>query len=99
VLKNASKFTPERGTITVRTSNPEPGIVQIEITDTGIGIERQHLEKIFDAFEQGGTRREGLGLGLAISKAIVAMHDGSIAAFSEGPGKGARFVIGLKTAP
>src|SRR4051812_2210881 len=98
VLKNASKFTPERGSLTVRTSNPEPEALHIEIIDTGIGIEKQHLEKIFDAFEQGGTHREGLGLGLAISKAIVAMHDGSIAALSEGPGKGARFVIALKTA-
>ena len=98
VLKNASKFTPGHGAVSVRTFNPEPQALQIEISDTGIGIEPHNLEKIFDAFEQGTTRREGLGLGLAISKAIVEMHRGSIRAFSEGPGKGARFVIDLQTA-
>ena len=65
---------------------------------TGIGIEPDNLERIFEAFEQGGKRREGLGLGLAISKAIIEMHRGYIRAFSEGPGKGARFVIDLETA-
>ncbi len=68
----------------------------IEIIDTGIGIAPESLSTIFDAFVQVGIRREGLGLGLAISKAIVEMHQGAIRAFSEGPGKGARFVIDLK---
>jgi signal transduction histidine kinase len=98
VLKNASKFTPGQGAVTVRTSNPRPQSLHIEISDTGIGIDPENLEKIFEAFEQGGTPREGLGLGLAISKAIVEMHSGSIRAFSEGPGKGAKFVIDLQTA-
>jgi two-component system CheB/CheR fusion protein len=98
VLKNATKFTQGQGAVTVRTFNPQPQALLIEITDTGVGIEPENLEKIFDAFEQGGTRREGLGLGLAISKAIVEMHRGSIRAFSEGPGKGAKFVIDLQTA-
>ncbi|MEY2561741.1 MAG: hypothetical protein QOG51_2156, partial [Verrucomicrobiota bacterium] len=98
VLKNASKFTPERGAIVVRTVNPKPTALQIEISDTGVGIDPEHLEKVFDAFEQAGTRREGLGLGLAISRAIVEMHHGSIHAFSAGPGKGAKFVIDLETA-
>jgi two-component system, chemotaxis family, CheB/CheR fusion protein len=98
VLKNASKFTPGQGAVTVRTSNPSPQALHIEISDTGIGIDPDNLEKIFEAFEQSGTRREGLGLGLAISKAIVEMHSGSIRAFSEGPGKGAKFVIDLQTA-
>ena len=98
LLKNASKFTPREGHVTVRTSNPQPHALHVEIRDTGIGIETDNLEKIFEAFEQGSTRREGLGLGLAISKAIVEMHRGSIRAFSEGPGKGARFVIDLQTA-
>ncbi|MEY2483251.1 MAG: hypothetical protein QOK24_1779 [Verrucomicrobiota bacterium] len=98
VLKNASKFTPERGAIVVRTVNPKPAALQIEISDTGVGIDPEHLEKVFDAFEQAGTRREGLGLGLAISRAIVEMHHGSIHAFSAGPGKGAKFVIDLETA-
>jgi two-component system CheB/CheR fusion protein len=98
LLKNASKFTPGQGVVTIRTSNPQPQALWIEIIDSGVGIEPEHLERIFDAFEQGGTRREGLGLGLAISKAIVEMHHGSIRAFSDGPGKGAKFVIDLQTA-
>lgn len=98
VLKNASKFTPDRGAIVVRTVNPKPASLHIEISDTGVGIEPEHLEKVFDAFEQVGPRREGLGLGLAISKAIIEMHHGSIHAFSAGPGKGAKFVIDLETA-
>ena len=57
------------------------------------------LNKVFDAFAQVGSRRDGLGLGLAITKAIVEMHRGSIQAFSDGPGKGARFVIDLETVP
>lgn len=98
VLRNATKFTPERGTLTVRTFNPQPQALKIEISDTGVGIEPEDLDKIFDAFEQVGARREGLGLGLAISKAIVELHHGSIRAFSAGPGKGAKFVIDLQTA-
>lgn len=98
LLTNASKFTPRQGEVTVRTSNPHPQALLVEIRDTGIGIEPDNLEKIFEAFEQGGIRREGLGLGLAISKAIVEMHHGSIRAFSEGPGKGAKFIIDLQTA-
>ena len=98
VLRNASKFTPANGEVTVRTANPQPQALMIEISDTGIGIEPEHLEKVFEAFEQVGPRREGLGLGLAISKAIVEMHHGSIRAFSQGPGKGAKFVIDLQTA-
>lgn len=97
VLKNASKFTSEQGAVTIRTSNPGTQSLRIEIIDTGIGIEPEDLEKVFDAFEQIGPRREGLGLGLAISKAIVEMHRGSIRAYSEGPGKGAKFVIDLAT--
>ncbi len=98
VLKNASKFTPVQGAVTIRTFNPGPQALKIEIIDTGVGIEPEHLDKVFDAFEQIGPRREGLGLGLAISKAIVDTHGGSIRAFSEGPGKGAKFVIDLETA-
>jgi two-component system CheB/CheR fusion protein len=98
VLRNASKFTPERGAVTIRTANPQPQALMIEISDTGIGIEPENLEKVFEAFEQIGARREGLGLGLAISRAIVEMHHGSIRAFSQGPGKGAKFVIDLQTA-
>jgi signal transduction histidine kinase len=95
ILRNACKFTPEDGSISIRTFNPSPTSVSIEISDTGIGIDPRFLDKIFEAFEQLETQREGLGLGLAISKAIVGMHGGKIAARSEGPGRGATFTVTL----
>ena len=95
VLHNACKFTPENGTISVRSYNPSPGRITIEISDNGIGIEPQFVEKVFYAFEQADSQSEGLGLGLAISKAIVEMHTGTIRAHSEGLEKGATFVIEL----
>ena len=95
VLRNACKFTPENGAISIRSHNPAPGLIAIEINDSGSGIAPENLEKIFDAFEQIDSRREGLGLGLAISKVIVEMHGGKICARSEGLGKGATFVIEL----
>jgi len=99
ILRNACKFTADTGTISVRSHNSSPNSITVEITDTGIGIEPVFLEKIFDAFEQLEMRREGLGLGLAISKAIVEMHGGSVRAQSEGRGKGATFAITLPVAP
>jgi two-component system CheB/CheR fusion protein len=95
VLHNACKFTPENGTVSVRSYNPSPRRITIEISDNGIGIEPQFVEKVFYAFEQADSQSEGLGLGLAISKAIVEMHSGTIRAHSEGLGKGAIFVIEL----
>lgn len=97
LLKNAVKFTPERGTIHVTTRNPDAREIEISVADTGIGIEPALQEKIFDAFEQGHagiTRRYGgLGLGLAISKALVEAHHGTIRA--ENGEIGARFVVTL----
>ena len=95
VLHNACKFTPENGTVSVRSYNPSPRRITIEISDNGIGIEPQFVEKVFYAFEQADSQSEGLGLGLAISKAIVEMHTGTICAHSGGLGKGATFVIEL----
>jgi two-component system CheB/CheR fusion protein len=97
VLKNAAKFTPERGEIYVATAVTPEGAGQVVVRDTGIGLEKEALEAIFDAFEQASPEitREfgGLGLGLAISKLLVEMHGGSIRAQSPGPGKGATFTI------
>jgi signal transduction histidine kinase len=95
VLHNACKFTPENGTISVRSYNPSPRRITIEISDNGIGIEPQSVEKVFYAFEQADSQSEGLGLGLAISKATVEMHAGTIHARSEGLGKGTTFVVEL----
>ena len=95
IFRNAYKFTPDGGCISVRSRNSKPDTITIEISDNGAGIEPQFLEKIFDTFEQIEARREGLGLGLAISKAIVEMHGGTIRAHSDGLGKGAAFIIEL----
>jgi excisionase family DNA binding protein len=99
LLNNAIKFTPPGGNITLSTGNTGKDHLSIEISDTGAGIDAEALNKIFDAFEQGGqgTKRlfGGLGLGLAISKAIVQVHGGAICAFSDGPGQGATFRVQL----
>src|SRR5438477_7366150 len=96
ILRNACKFTADTGKISVRSYNSSPNSITVEITDTGIGIKPAFLEKIFDAFEQLEMRHEGLGLGLAITKAIVETHGGSIRAQSEGSGKGATFAVTLR---
>ncbi len=101
LIKNSVKFTPERGRITIETSNPSPEEIEIRITDSGIGIEREKIGKVFNAFEQGQnsiTRRfGGLGLGLAISHAMVSAHRGRIAVTSEGKDCGATFIVSLQT--
>ncbi len=101
LLKNAIKFTPGGGTIAVRTRNPAPQRIRIEVADTGRGIRREVLPRIFDAFEQGeatiSRRQAGLGLGLAIAKNLVELHDGVITADSEGEGRGATFAVELVT--
>jgi CheY-like chemotaxis protein len=101
LIKNAVKFTPENGKIGLETLNPTPEEIEIRITDTGIGIEADKRERIFNAFEQGQvsiTRRfGGLGLGLAISKAMIDAHGGKIRAESGGKDKGATFTLSLRT--
>ncbi len=102
LLKNAIKFTPDGGTITVRSrthSGEGDGAVTVEIEDTGIGIDPAHMGRVFDVFEQGDrqiTRQfGGIGLGLAISKAIAESHQGSLTAASAGPGRGSTFKLTL----
>ena len=95
VLQNACKFAPEKGAVSVRSHNPLPNLVRIEVSDSGVGIAPENLLKIFNAFEQGDSRREGLGLGLAISKTIIEMHHGTMSAESGGLGKGSLFRIDL----
>jgi CheY-like chemotaxis protein len=110
LIKNAVKFTPSGGQVTVRTGEHRNGPVEsqfeallIEVSDNGIGIEADALERIFDSAEMGGisaTRRYGgLGLGLTLSRSIVEQHGGEISARSAGPGKGATFTIRMPLAP
>ena len=98
LLSNAVKFTPAGGTITVRSAT-EPDRLALQVCDTGIGIDPEEMPYIFEAFEQGrirGPRRTGgLGLGLAISKAIAEMHGGTLSVASEGHGRGTTFTLSL----
>ena len=101
LIKNSVKFTPERGRITIETSNPVPGKIEARVSDSGIGIEQEKINKIFNAFEQGRpdiTRRfGGLGLGLTISKALIDAHGGTIRVQSPGKNQGATFSVELNT--
>jgi signal transduction histidine kinase len=103
VINNAAKFTPSGGRINVETSVADGGgEIEIRISDTGIGMTQDELSRIFEAFSQGdhvlqpGARKfGGLGLGLAISKSMIKMQGGSIAATSEGRNLGTTFAIRL----
>lgn len=98
LLKNAIKFTPHGGCVGIR-CQPNERYVVAEVSDSGIGIEQESLSRVFNAFEQGErsiTRQfGGLGLGLAISKALVELHGGEIEAYSDGRDKGATFRLRL----
>ena len=105
VLKNAVKFTPPGGAITVRTRNPveSGGSFLVEIADTGVGIEPEMLGKVFDAFIQeehhGAHRFGGVGLGLAITRRLVEAQNGKIRAESAGRNRGTTFHIELPLEP
>lgn len=98
LLTNAVKFTPDGERIAVRTL-VEDAAVAVEVSDTGVGIDAQVIPTIFDALVQGPTTIDrsqgGLGLGLSIAQRLAEMHGGSIAAHSEGLGKGAVFTMRL----
>ena len=101
LLTNAVKFTPPQGYIDVRLSASN-GCARIVVRDTGIGFTADTLPHIFQRFWQGdGRSREfgGLGLGLALSRNFVKLHGGTIAARSDGTGKGAEFLVDLPMRP
>ncbi len=95
VLRNAFKFTPEGGQISVITSNPEPGCVRLSVTDSGFGMTPDELQAVFDAFFQGKhaetPRFGGLGLGLAIARRLTELHGGQVRARSDGRHCGSTF--------
>jgi PAS domain S-box-containing protein len=100
LIKNAIKFSPVRGCLRISSRNrAADGALILKFTDEGIGIEPRLLSTIFNAFEQGSSsitqRFGGLGLGLAISKALIEMHGGAISAASQGLGCGSEFTIEL----
>jgi two-component system CheB/CheR fusion protein len=99
LLKNATKFTPEGGDIYAAISTEQPERVRIEVRDSGIGIAPEVLPKIFDTFEQGNANVTkqfgGLGLGLAISRALTEIQGGTIRAQGEGAKRGSTFTVEL----
>ena len=99
ILKNAIKFTPAGGDIHIRTFNPDPRRLCIEIRDNGIGTAPEFLKELFHPFKQeaaiGKAEFGGLGLGLSLSKTIIEAHGGTITAASAGPNYGATFKIEL----
>jgi len=101
LLKNAIKFTPEDGEITISSSNPSPEVLTISVRDTGIGMEPEVIQRIFDPFEQGNRSLErrfgGLGLGLAISKSLAQAHGGTLTAQSDGHDRGSTFLLSMQT--
>ncbi|MEB3885432.1 PAS domain S-box protein [Lyngbya sp. CCY1209] len=102
LLNNAVKFTPDRGTVTLRVSwentSKTPGAVRFVVADTGIGISPEHLEKLFKPFTQIDSalnrQYEGTGLGLSLVKRIVELHGGDVSVASD-MGKGSRFSVHL----
>jgi signal transduction histidine kinase/ActR/RegA family two-component response regulator len=102
LFKNAIKFTGENGVITITSANHLPHILTLGVGDTGIGIEPEIMERIFNPFEQGERsfqrRFGGLGLGLTISKSLAQAHGASLIAKSEGRDRGATFLLTMKTA-
>lgn len=105
ILRNAVKFTPEKGKISIETFfTPRSSRFGVTIKDSGIGMTPEELDSAFSAFAQGEHTRDrsanygGLGLGLAISKKLVDLHSGSIQAISAGRGRGSAFTIELPLA-
>lgn len=102
LLKNAVKFTPAKGNVTLQVRPHAPGTTRVRLTDDGIGMTAGELGRVFDAFEQGehaadgsGHRFGGLGLGLAICQRLLGLHGGDITATSAGRGQGAAFTVRL----
>ncbi len=100
LLSNACKFTPRRGVIQVTLAfQPLSGVIQIVVSDSGVGIPKEELNWIFDRFYQpdnsAGRHYGGSGIGLSLVKELTALHGGSVRVESE-VGKGSRFTVILK---
>lgn len=98
LLSNARKFTPVDGGIVVRAERRD-GMAYVSVRDNGVGIAQKDIASLFTAFMQlmpsEGARPQGLGLGLTISRAIAVAHGGELVCVSDGPGKGAEFVLSV----
>ena len=98
LLSNALKFTPSGGSVHVRLER-EGEVARLDVQDSGEGLAPELLPRVFDWFRQADTgsrrRKGGMGIGLALVKQLVELHGGRVEAFSEGPGRGARFTVRL----
>ncbi|PWT91232.1 MAG: hypothetical protein C5B55_08480 [Blastocatellia bacterium] len=98
LLNNAVKFTPAGGAITIGLSKQD-GCARLMVQDTGQGIAPEFLPHVFEIFRQADAsssrRQGGLGIGLALVKQLTELHGGRVEVYSEGLGKGARFVVVL----
>ena len=101
LLNNAAKYTPEGGQIELTAALTGSDVV-INVKDNGIGIAPELLPKLFDLFVQAdqtlSRSRGGLGIGLTVVRSLVEMHEGTVSAHSEGPGKGSEFTIRIPLA-
>ncbi|HSN19873.1 MAG TPA: ATP-binding protein [Usitatibacter sp.] len=101
LLHNAAKYTEPGGRITLAVGREGPDAV-VRVRDTGIGLDERSLASIFDMFVQVDrslTRSQaGLGVGLTLARRLVALHDGTITAYSEGLGRGSEFIVRLPLA-
>jgi signal transduction histidine kinase len=98
LLSNAVKFTGAGGRVHVAVTCEDRAVLLV-VTDTGIGIHPDFLPHVFEQFRQAeADATTGLGLGLAIVKNLVEQHGGSVAAVSDGIGRGARFTVRLPRA-
>jgi two-component system sensor histidine kinase BaeS len=101
LVVNAIRHTPAGGSITLA-ARRDAGSVELTVTDTGEGIEAEHLPHVFERFYRVDSARDrrhgGSGVGLAICRALVQAHGGTVQAASEGPGRGARFTVRLPAA-
>jgi PAS domain S-box-containing protein len=99
LLNNAAKYTAPQGTIELWLGSMD-GHAVIKVKDNGIGIAKEHLQRVFDMFaqvRQGAFEHKGggLGIGLNIANKLVTMHNGSISVHSDGPGRGSEFIVTL----
>lgn len=98
LLNNAAKYTPEGGRIALKVG-VEGREAVLSVTDTGIGIAPDAIDKVFEMFAQvpgdAGRPQGGLGIGLSLVQSLVALHGGSVSASSPGPGKGSTFTVRL----
>lgn len=95
LLTNAANYTEPRGHISLTAE--VNGVLELRVRDNGIGLTPEMRSRVFDPFQQGpnGEKRGGLGIGLALVKWLVELHGGSVAAYSDGLGRGSEFVVRL----